>query len=271
MKIVAEVGLQHCGCLGTAFAFVDAIADAGADVAKFQNHGLDPCSSFRPGMENYFHETRQEYWQRTSFTPGQWRKLADKCHKRGLQFACSCFSVEGIEAMSTIVDILKVPSSKTHDAEFLRAAAATGKPIVLSTGMGYSTELDEAIEVLEYCGCKLPTILHCVSEYPTPPEHINLHPDGLGNITCGPWGVSDHSGTPYPGLIATWLGADMLEIHVAWHRASWGADVSSSLTVDELKQLVEGVRFVEQMRNSSVSKDELAKELEPVRRAFRGA
>lgn len=265
MLIAVEVGLSHLGCLGTAMAFADAIADAGADIYKAQCHLGDQVDKYRPGMENYFHETRQEYWRRTAFTPDQWRKLADKCHKRGLKFACSCFSVEGIEAMSTIVDILKVPSSKTHDAEFLKAAARTGKPIVLSTGMSDTNEIDRALGVLEDNGCRCPTVLHCASEYPTPPEHIHI------DAMPYPWGLSDHSGVIFPGIAAAAHGADMLEVHCCFSKMQWGPDVSSSLTIEQLKQLVEGVRFVTRMIHSHVTKDELAAQLEPVRRVFRGA
>ena len=278
MQIVAEIGLQHCGCLGTAFAFIDAVADAGVDVAKFQNHCQDTCKSFRPGMENYFpqDDDREDYWDRTSFGHAHWPKLRDKCHKRGLKFSCSVFSLQGVEMMSTIVDTFKVPSSKTNDLELLKAVAATGKPVVISTGMSDRKETAEAVYALHDAGCK-PTILECSSVYPCTPEMTLLSQNGFWwNIECPagyerPWGLSDHSGSIIPGLIAAWQGADMLELHCCWSRQQWGPDVSSSLTIDELKQLVDGVRFVERMRASTITKDQLAAELEPVRRVFRGA
>lgn len=270
MQIVAEVGLQHCGCLGTAFAFVDAIADAGADVAKFQYHWQDPCKSFRPGMENYFpqDDDREDYWDRTSFGHTHWPKLRDKCHKRGLQFSCSVFSLAGVEMMAPLVDTFKVPSSKTNDLELLKAVGATGKQVVVSTGMSDWAEIDKAGECLESCAARSkaakPIVLLCSSEYPTPPEHVFIEKLEFN------WGISDHSATIYPGILAAWHGAEMVEVHVCWSKQQWGPDVSSSLTIDELKQLVDGVRFVEKMRSSTITKDQLAAELEPVRRVFRG-
>lgn len=271
-QVVAEIGLQHCGCLGTAFAFVDAVADAGVDVAKFQCHDGDACCSFRPGMENYFPQDvdRQAYWRRTRFWYEPWQKLADKCHKRGLQFSCSVFSLAGLEMMAPLVDQIKVPSSKTNDHELLRAVAAIGKPVVLSTGMIEFKEITAAGRFLLNTGCT-PTILQCTSEYPTPAEHVGIKMIDrfrIWNPLCSV-GLSDHSGTIWPGIAAATLGADMLEVHACWSKQQWGPDVSSSLTIDELAELVRGVRFVEKMRSSSITKDELARELESVRRVFR--
>lgn len=273
MVICAEVGLQHCGCLGTAFAFVDAVADAGVDVAKFQCHDGDKCDKFRPGTEDQFCQDldRSEYWERTGFTGGEWRRLAEKCRVRGLKFSCSVFSLAGLEMMAPLVDQLKIPSSKTSDWGLLTAAAITGKPVVISTGMSDIEELSDAIRVVQKYTDKL-CLLQCASEYPTPAEHVSV--DGLNDwlfaLGVGSWGLSDHSGKIWPGIVAAWEGADMLEVHVTFSKKAFGPDVSSSLTIEELEQLVSGVRFVERMRASTVTKDDLAKSLEPVRRVFRG-
>ena len=150
----------------------------------------------------------------------------------------------------------------------LNSAAWLYVPIVMSNGMATDVEVARSIEYLhELPGGSLDlTLLECTSEYPTRPEHC-------GSIENNPHarGISDHSGTIWPSIAAATLGADMAEVHVCFSRQQWGPDVSSSITIDELRQLVQGVRFIERMRASTITKDELAAQLADTRRIFGGA
>jgi N-acetylneuraminate synthase len=111
-------------------------------------------------------------------------------------------------------------------------------------------------------------VLQCTSEYPTPAEHVGLNViwELRARVDC-PIGLSDHSGTIYAGLAAVALGCDVLEVHVCFSRQQFGFDVSSSITIEDLRRLVEGVRFIEKAK-TPVDKDALAKELEPMRLLF---
>jgi N,N'-diacetyllegionaminate synthase len=112
-------------------------------------------------------------------------------------------------------------------------------------------------------------VFQCTTAYPCPPEKIGLNIIPFYRERYGCWvGLSDHSATVYPGLAATALGVDMLEVHVALSREMFGPDVPASITTTELRQLVEGVRFIETMRAHPVDKDALAAETAPLRRIF---
>jgi len=146
--------------------------------------------------------------------------------------------------------------------------AETGLPIFLSTGMSSLSEIDTTVDMIR--GMKLPlTVLQCTSQYPCPPEKVGLNmiPFLKERYECAV-GLSDHSGTIFPGLSAVTLGISVLEVHVTMSREMFGPDVSASITTKELAQLVEGVRYVERMTANPVDKDAMASELAPIRSLF---
>jgi N-acetylneuraminate synthase len=146
--------------------------------------------------------------------------------------------------------------------------ADTGLPFLLSTGMSSLQEIDSLIEWIQ--SKNLPLILfQCTSAYPCPPEKIgiNLIPFFRDRYKCAV-GLSDHSGTVFPGLAAATLGIQALEVHVTLSREMFGPDVPASVTTTELRQLVEGVRFIEKMKAHPIDKNILAEELSPIRGLF---
>jgi N-acetylneuraminate synthase len=145
---------------------------------------------------------------------------------------------------------------------------ATGLPILLSTGMSAVTEIDAVVKRVNSNGSQL-TVLQCTSAYPCPPEKVGLNLLGFfrDRYDCAV-GLSDHSGTIYPGLAAVTMGIEVLEVHVTLSREMFGPDVVASITTAELRQLVEGSRFIEAMKAHPVAKDTMAQEMEPVRNLF---
>lgn len=268
MKIITEIGLAHNGDLREAEAYIRAVAAAGVNGVKFQCHAGDKCNQFRHGTQSVQDADRQAYYRRTAFTRSQWEHLSAVARSLGLEFGCSVWSVEGIELMRGLVDFWKVPSGEVANIELLTALAHEKNPAVVSSGMSSWKELHEAMGILgDRC---IP--LQCTSQYPCPPERVGVHrvqPDWSTCLTLT-GGLSDHSGAIWPGIIAAWLGADMLEVHVCWDKRQQHPDTSSSLTIDELTQLAQGVRFVERMRDNPVDKDELAKspEIQEMKRIF---
>lgn len=263
MLVVAEVGLSHEGSLGTAIAYIRACAHAGAHAVKFQNHENDPCNQFRKGTFFPQDATRQDYWKRTAFTDEGWRCIGRECKANGVELIVSPFSMDAFERLNRleIVDRWKIASSKVFDHALIDACVATGKPVIVSSGMSTWDELHTA-------AAKVPndrlTTLNCVSMYPTPPEKVSVDRRWLR----GAWGVSDHSGTPWPAIAACVLGASMAEVHVVFSRECFGPDVTSSITTAELKQLCDGVKFIERM--GKYGKDEIAKEVSETRKVFCG-
>ena len=184
-------------------------------------------------------------------------------------FVSSPFSVEAVELLTRVgVAAWKVASGEVSNAPMFERMAATGLPIILSTGMSPLSEIDAAVERVKARGLSL-TVLQCTSAYPCPPEKVglNLIPFFRERYGCAV-GLSDHSGTIYPGLAAATLGIEVLEVHVTLSREMFGPDVPASVTTSELRQLVEGVRFIEKMRANPIDKDAVAQEMTPLRDLF---
>jgi N-acetylneuraminate synthase len=270
--VVGEIAQAHEGSLGMAHSFIDAIAEAGADAVKFQTHiaaaESTPAEPWRVKFSPQ-DSSRYDYWKRMEFTEEQWRGLKEHASERRLMFLSSPFSLEAVELLNRLdVAAWKVASGEVTSAAMFERMTATGRPFILSTGMSPWSEIHSAIERVR--AAKRPfALLQCTSAYPCPPEKIglNLLSEFHDRYGC-PVGLSDHSGTIYPGLAAAAQGCALLEVHVTFSRKMFGPDVVASLTTAELKQLVEGVRFIEKMRSNPVDKDRQAEELAPLRRLF---
>ena len=270
--IVGEVGLAHDGSLGLAHAFIDEVARGGADAVKFQTHiataESTPAEPFRVKFSRQ-DATRYEYWQRIEFSEAQWKGLADHARDKGLIFLSSPFSREAVDLLMRVgMAMWKVPSGEVGNLPLLDAMIATGLPILLSSGMSDITELDKAADRVRRAGLPL-AVLQCTTAYPCPPERIglNLIPFFRERYRCFV-GLSDHSGTIYPGIAAATLGVEMVEVHVTMSRGMFGPDVPASITMEELRDLVDGIRFVERMRANPVDKDAIAREMAPLRAIF---
>jgi N,N'-diacetyllegionaminate synthase len=270
--IVAEVAQAHEGSLGQAHAFIDAIANAGADAVKFQTH-IAAAESTRgePWRVKFSSQdaSRYDYWRRMEFTEAQWTELKHHADERNLFFLSSPFSIEAIELLSRIgVWAWKIASGELTNPQALELIAKTGKPFILSTGMSTFAEIDDAVDRIRRTGHPL-TVLQCASRYPCPPEEVGLNvlAEFRERYRCKV-GLSDHSGSIFPGLAAAALGADMLEVHVIFSREMFGPDVPASLTFSELRTLVDGTRAITAMLDHPVNKDTAAKELDPMRQLF---
>jgi N,N'-diacetyllegionaminate synthase len=270
--IIAEVAQAHDGSLGMAHAFIDAIADTGATAVKFQTHiAAAESTPDEPWRVKFSQQdvTRYDYWKRVEFTEEQWiglKRHADEC---GLVFLSSPFSSEAVDLLSRVgVAAWKVPSGETANLPMLNQMLATGLPMILSTGMSPLTEIDAAVQRIKSQNAPL-VVLQCTSEYPCPPERVglNLISEFRERYGC-PVGLSDHSGTLYPGLAAAAQGIAMLEVHVTLSRRMFGPDVPASITTGELKQLVEGIRYIEKMIAHPINKEDMARVLKPLRNMF---
>ena len=270
--VMGEVALTHDGSLGLAHAFVDAIAEAGADGVKFQMHIAEaestPAEPFRVKFSRQ-DATRYDYWQRMAFTPDEWQGLADHCRERGVAFVCSPFSIEAVDVLERIGQpFWKVASGEIGHLSLLDRMIATGQPIVISSGMSPLAETDAAVARIRAAGNQV-GVLQCTTAYPCPPEQIGLNLIPVFRERFGGWvGLSDHSATIYPGLAAATLGIDILELHVTLSREMFGPDVPASVTTTELRQLVDGIRFIERMKAFPLDKDEAAAATAPLRAIF---
>ena len=270
--VIGEVAQAHDGSLGMAHAYIDAIANAGADAVKFQTHiaaaESTPSEPWRVKFSDQ-DATRYDYWKRMEFTEPQWHGLKKHAEEKGLSFLSSPFSVEAVELLTRVgVAAWKIASGEVNNIPLFERLAATGLPIFLSTGMSSLDEIDAAVERVKASGAPL-TVLQCTSAYPCPPEKVglNLIPFFRERYQCSV-GLSDHSGTIYPGLAAAVLGISVLEVHVVLSREMFSPDLAASVTTSELRQLVEGIRFIEKMKDNPVNKNDIATEIAPLRSLF---
>jgi N-acetylneuraminate synthase len=162
----------------------------------------------------------------------------------------------------------KVGSGEVSNIPQLDAMAATGKPILLSSGMSSWVELEETVRHLKAQNVPL-ALFQATTSYPSPPEKLglNLITEYKSRFSL-PVGLSDHSGTIYPALAAYTLGARFVEVHVTLSRRMFGPDVIASITIEELQNLVEGLRFLETAFTHPVNKDEMAGSLSEMRQIF---
>ena len=271
--VVAEVAQAHDGSLGTAHAYIDAAARAGADAVKFQTHIAAAESTPHEPWRVRFSprtESRYEYWRRMEFTEEEWVGIRRHADEAGVRFLSSPFSIEALELLERVgISAWKVASGEVRNRALLERMARSGLPVHLSTGMSPLAEIDEAVSLLRGCGAGELTVMQCTSSYPTPPEQIGLDLIPLFRAryrTAA--GLSDHSGTIWPSLAAVALGADVVEVHVTFSREAYGPDVPASVTLEQLRELVAGVRFLERARAHPVDKEAAAAELAPMRRLF---
>jgi N-acetylneuraminate synthase len=264
VSIIAEIGQAHDGSLGVLHSYIDALAESGIDAIKFQTHIAEAESShLEPFRVNFSYEdkTRFDYWKRMSFTPEQWADIKSHCDEVGLEFMSSPFSIAAVELLEDLgVARYKIGSGEVNNLLLLERIGHTGKPVILSSGMSSFEEIQQAVNFLEPFGNDL-SILQCTTSYPTAAENLGLNViNELTELFPGmPVGFSDHSGNIYAGLAAVSLGAQLLEFHVTFDKRMFGPDASSSLTIDEVCQLVKGVRFIEKALSSPVDKKDNAR------------
>jgi N,N'-diacetyllegionaminate synthase len=270
--VIAEVAQAHDGSLGTAHAYIDAVARTGADAIKFQTHiaaaESTPGEPFRVKFSPQ-DATRYDYWRRLEFTEPQWRELADHARSAGLIFLSTPFSGAAVELLDRLeVPAWKVGSGEVTNLPMLRQMAATGRPVLLSSGMSTWEELDQAVATIRGAGAEV-AVFQCTTSYPCPADKIGLNvlAELRERYQC-PVGLSDHSGTVFASLAAVTLGANLLEMHVVFSRECFGPDVKASLTIDQLAELVEGTRFIEQALAHPLDKQKLAGEMVELKQMF---
>src|SRR5438876_6210624 len=252
--VIAEAGMNHDGSLGNAIRMVEVAADVGADAVKFQLHDAAAESTRDAPSPPYFqHESRWEYFQRTAFTDDQWRTLREACDRAGIDFVCAPFSLEALERLERIgVARYKIGSGEVTNLELIRGAAATGKPVLVSSGMSTWDELDAAVEAAG----ERASVLQCTSAYPTPPDRVGLNL--LAEMRARydkPVGFSDHSLGPYAAFAAVALGAEIVEKHFTLSKEMYGPDASLALEPYELDELVDGIREISEILAAPVDKD----------------
>ena len=272
VDIIVEIGQAHEGSLGILHSYIDAVAATGANAIKFQTHIAEAESSAaEPFRINFSYEdkTRFDYWQRMSFTKEQWMGIKKHCDEKSIEFLSSPFSQAAVDLLEAVgVQRYKIGSGEVTNFLMLEKIARTGKPIILSSGMSSYEELDATVEFINNFGNEL-SILQCTTSYPTPPERVGLNvlTELKQRFPNHKIGLSEHTARTATSIAAVALGAELLEFHAVFDRRMFGPDAASSLTIDEVTQLVADVRFVENMLRHPVDKTDL-KPYESLKKIF---
>jgi len=279
--IIAEAGVNHNGDIHLAKKLIDIAFNSGADAVKFQTWKPGELTGEFAFKVDYLDkhtpesESRFELSKRLCLPYDAFRELKFYCEKVGIQFLST---PDGFESLNFLVDELQMPIIKIGSTElnhilFLEAVGKKNKPVILSTGLGTLSEVSLAIEALKRGGGeKIPiTILQCTSEYPAPPDEMNINViktyRSLFNL---PVGLSDHSSGIEASIAAVALGSSVIEKHFTIDRKMDGPDHSASLNPNELKEFVVLLRRVEIMLgdgNKQPTKSEI-KNITGIRRSI---
>jgi len=275
-RVIAEIGNTHEGSLGIALSMIDMAAFAGADLVKFQLHLSESESSiFEPFRVKSFSQdkTRADYWNRVGFTLDQWRLIKKHCDTKGVEFLCSPFSIEAAKLLfeNKLVKRWKIGSGEISNLQLLDFVFSTKLEVLVSTGLGDTSDIKRLITHIRK-NYKLDQLIlmHCVSQYPTKLENSSL---GLINYLIKEFDVkvghSDHSGQTSTAYFALTFPIDYLEVHLAPNKLFFGPDTTSSLTPEELKQVVKYRNDLIKIKHSNFSRDQLFRMSKGTARIFR--
>jgi len=250
--LFAEIGQAHDGSFGAAKAYVDLAKQSGADIVKFQTHFAQfESSSFEQWRIKFSDQdlSRYDYWERMSFEKQLWYKLKNHAQDLGIGFVSSCFSVEAAQLLQELdVPFFKIASGEIANIPMINFIEKTNKPVVISTGLSSDDEIDRLLSIF---GEARVTLLHCVSRYPTPAEKVNLNRlTSLKHKYPGcKIGLSDHSGTIFPSILALNFDIDLIELHIVFDRRAFGPDATSSLEPGEFLTVRNAIEFYSNMQD----------------------
>ena len=286
--VIAEAGVNHNGDLELARRLIEAAAAAGADAVKFQSFKADSLVSRSAPKAPYQlkstdqSESQYQMIRKLELSEVDHSTLIEHCKANGIEFLSTPFDHSSLSLLANELNVsrIKVSSGDLTNAPLLLAAARTGKPLILSTGMSSVGDIEVALGVLAFGYTKSEepastevfehayaspegqaalrervTILHCTTEYPAPFADVNLRSMNTLAGTFGlPIGYSDHTvGISIP-IAAAALGAAIIEKHFTLDRTLPGPDHKASLEPDELKQMVTAIREIELSLGSTVKR-----------------
>jgi len=262
--IIAEAGVNHNGNLDMARRLIDAAADAGADLVKFQTFNADRLVTAQAAKADYQKsattagESQHAMLRKLELTRDMHEALIAHCQSRGIGFFSTGFDEESVELLVELgLDRFKIPSGEITNLPYLRHVGRYGKPVILSTGMATIDEIKSALAVLEQAGTPREriTILHCNTEYPTPMSDVNLRAmltirDSFGVAV----GYSDHTAGIEVAIAAAAMGATVIEKHFTLDRTLPGPDHKASLEPGELKAMIAAIRNIEQALGDGIKR-----------------
>jgi N,N'-diacetyllegionaminate synthase len=262
--VIAEAGVNHNGSLQLAKQLVDAAATAGADVVKFQTFQANQLATERAEQAAYQQQalgqtqSQQAMLQQLELKPEQHGKLIEYCQQQDIEFFSTAFDPPSIELLVSLqLKRWKIPSGEITNLPYLRQIGAMGQSVILSTGMANLGEIEAALAVLEQAGTPRSqiTVLHCTTEYPAPPEEVNLRAmQTIAQAFGVAVGYSDHTEGIAVPIAAVAMGATVIEKHLTLDRNLPGPDHKASLEPDDFAAMVRSIRTVEQALGDGIKR-----------------
>ena len=253
--IIAEAGVNHNGDLDLAKQLIDAAADAGADMVKFQTFKANRQATRTAKKADYQRqptdsiESQHAMLRQLELTESMHHQLIAHCVTQNIGFFSTGFDIESVNLLVSLgQECFKIPSGEITNLPYLRHIGQLGKTAIISTGMATLGEIEAAIEVLEQAGtprAKL-KVLHCTTEYPAPMNEVNLRAmHGIHTAFGVAVGYSDHTQGIEVAIAAVAMGATVIEKHFTLDRNLPGPDHQASLEPTELKAMVTAIRNIE--------------------------
>lgn len=245
--VIAEAGVNHNGNLKLAKKLIDIAKYAKADYVKFQSFNHNNLVTINAEKANYqknsnLKETQRDMLKKLQFSKTDYEKIINYCKKKKIKFLSTAFDKENLDyLLKKNIDFIKIPSGEITNLPFLKYISSKNKKILLSTGASTLDEISRALKILKKV--QNITIMQCNTAYPTPIKDINLKSlITFKNKFKSKIGLSDHTLSLIPPIIAVALGAVVIEKHFTVSRKFRGPDHKSSLEAKELKKMIENIR-----------------------------
>lgn len=256
--VIAEIGINHNGSLENALKLIEGAHEAGCDCVKFQKRTPELCvPKDQWNIERdtpWGRMTYIEYRHRVELGSEEYKQIDEYCRSRNIHWTASCWDEDSVDFMEKFdVPFYKAASASLTDIPLLRKKRATGRPLMISTGMSTMDEIEAAVESL---GTENLMIAHSTSTYPCTPEELNLRviqtlKQKFPEVTVG---YSGHEVGLTPTLAAVTLGAAFVERHITLDRAMWGTDQAASVEVGGFRRLVENIRDIEKSLGDGIKR-----------------
>ncbi len=242
--LIAEIGINHNGCVKLAKKMIDLAVKYNFNAVKFQKRNPEICTPEK--QKSILRETPWgqitylDYKKKIEFGFKEFKEIDRYCKKSNIDWFVSCWDMDSVKFMKKFkVKLNKVASAMLTNLPLLECISRQRKKTLISTGMSSLKDIETAIKIFKRNKCEF-VILHCVSKYPCPENELNLNliPYYIKKFKCKV-GYSGHESTVSPSILAWFLGAEYLERHITLDRSMWGTDQAASLSEDGMKNLSE--------------------------------
>ena len=252
--IIAEIGINHNGQVELAKKMIDIAVTTGCDAVKFQKRTVDVVytkEELAKERKSVFGNTNGDLKRGLEFGYDEYKEIDSYCKEKGILWFASCWDEGSVDFMEQFdPPCYKIASASLTDDNLLKYTRATGKPILLSTGMSTMEQIRHAVEIL---GEEDLVIYHCTSTYPSNTDEMNLRviESFKTEFDC-PVGYSGHERGVTPSVLAVAVGANSVERHITVDRTNWGSDQAASLEMAGLYHMVRDIRQVPDLLGTGI-------------------